>query len=64
MNKIIINNNITKNKSEISIDNFITQISLFISNQSFGIYSEEDINIFIIIYLILLFIIIYYYYLD
>ena len=45
--KIIINNNITKNKSEISIDNFITQISLFISNQSFGIYSEEDINIFL-----------------
>ena len=32
---------------EVIINNFISKISLYISNQSFGKYSEENINIFL-----------------
>ena len=42
--KIFINNSSSKNLDFI-LDNFISKISLYISNQSFGKYSEKDINI-------------------
>ena len=52
--KNIINNsyklfmdNISMTDVEFIIDNYISKISLYISNQSFGKYLEKDINIFL-----------------
>ena len=40
-------NCISDDESDVEINNFISKISLYISNQSFGKYSEENINIFL-----------------
>ena len=40
-------NNSSISNSENIIDNFIIKISLFLSNQSFGKYSDKEINIFL-----------------
>ena len=53
LRNIIINsykifmNNFSKNDAEFIIDNFISKISLYISNQSFGKYLEKNIGIFL-----------------
>ena len=39
--------NVLNTDVEVIINNFISKISLYISNQSFGKYSEENINIFL-----------------
>jgi uncharacterized protein YjaG (DUF416 family) len=37
--------NATKNNFDFLLNNFISKISLYISNQSYGKYSDKDINI-------------------